>query len=206
MMPAEGAPLNDDEIQKLRRWIDEGAPWEPHWAFVKPEEPALPEVSDPAWPRNGIDHFVLARLDAAGLTPAPESACPVLLRRVSLDLIGLPPTPDAVEAACADAAPDAYERFVDSLLASPRYGERWAAMWLDLARYADSQGYEKDGPRTIWRYRDWVIRAFNADKPFDAFTIEQLAGDLLPAPTEDQYIATAFHRNTMTNTEGGTDD
>ena len=205
-MPQEGDPLSPDEIKKLRRWIKQGAPWADHWAYVKPVARDLPSVSDPPWPRNGIDAFILARLDQENLTPSPQADCSTLLRRVNLDLIGLPPAPGEVDAVCTDPAPDAYEQFVDSLLASPHYGERWAAMWLDLARYADSQGYEKDNYRSIWRYRDWVIDAFNRDLPFDQFTIEQLAGDLLPRPTEAQILATAFHRNTMTNAEGGTDD
>jgi len=205
-MPKEDTALSPDEVKTLRRWIAAGARWEDHWAYVHPTAPDLPAVSDPSWPSNGIDHFTLARLDQEGLTPSPRAECPVLVRRVSLDLIGLPPSPEQVDGVCNDPAPEAYEHFVDSLLASPRYGERWAALWLDLARYADSQGYEKDLPRTIWRYRDWVIKAFNDNMPFDRFTLEQLAGDLLPNPTEAQRIATAFHRNTMTNTEGGTDD
>ncbi len=205
-MPQEGPPLNAEEISKFRRWIAQGAPWADHWAYVSPTEPERPAVSDPAWPRNGLDYFILARLDQENLAPSPRADCPTLVRRVSLDLIGLPPTPEQVASVCDDSSSARYETFVDSLLASPRYGERWAAMWLDLARYADSKGYEKDIPRTIWRFRDWVIDAFNQDMPFDQFTIEQLAGDLLPDPTEAQLIATAFHRNTMTNTEGGTDD
>ena len=205
-MPQDDAPLTEKEIQKLRHWIVQGAPWADHWAYIPPTEPEQPTVSDPSWPANGLDHFTLARLDREGLTPSPRADCPTLVRRVSLDLIGLPPSPEQVTAVCDDPASNTYETFVDSLLTSPRYGERWAAMWLDLARYADSKGYEKDIPRTIWRYRDWVIEAFNDDMPFDRFTLEQLAGDLLPDPTEAQLIATAFNRNTMTNTEGGTDD
>lgn len=203
-MPKDGTPLASEEIQTLRTWIEQGAPWEDHWAYVAPEWPALPEISDPEWIRSPVDHFVLARLDQAGLSPQPEASCPVLVRRVSLDLTGLPPDPQDVDQVCTHGQP--YEVYVDSLLSQPAYGERWATMWLDLARYADSKGYEKDIGRTIWRYRDWVIRALNEDMPFDQFTIEQLAGDLLPNATESQLIATAFHRNTMTNTEGGTDD
>lgn len=205
-MPRDGAPLSPEEINTLRRWIDQGAEWADHWSYVKPVKPDLPAISNPSWPENEIDHFISAKLDEAGLAPSPEADCPVLLRRVSLDLIGLPPSVEEVESTCQDFSPTAYERFVDSLLASPRYGERWATMWLDLARYADSQGYEKDDYRSIWRYRDWVVKVFNQNMPFDQFTREQLAGDLLPNPTEDQLIATAFHRNTMTNAEGGTDD
>ncbi len=205
-MPAEAPPLSNQEIDLLKRWIDHGAEWETHWAYVAPEMPDLPAASDPAWPKNDIDRFVLARLDQENLRPSPEADCRVLLRRVSLDLTGLPPSPEDADAFCRDPSDAQYEAAVDRLLASPRFGERWAGYWLDLARYADSNGYEKDLPRTIWKYRDWVIEAFNADMPFDQFSIEQLAGDLLPNPDAQQRIATAFHRNTMTNTEGGTDD
>ncbi len=203
-MPQDDDPLTPEQIQTLHTWIAEGAQWEDHWAYVTPERPALPGVSDPAWPSEPLDYFILSRLDEEGLSPSPEAECPVLVRRVTLDLVGLPPKPEDVRQICVDGG--SYETYVDSLLASPTYGERWAAMWLDLARYADSKGYEKDIGRTIWRYRDWVIQAFNDDLPFDQFTIEQLAGDLLPNATESQRIATAFNRNTMTNTEGGTDD
>jgi mono/diheme cytochrome c family protein len=205
-MPPHGDALDGEEIDRLERWIRQGAPWPPHWAYLKPAPVEPPPVSDPYWPSNGIDHFILARIEAEGLTPNPLADCATLIRRVSLDLIGLPPTPEQVELFCGDDSTSAYEALVDRLLASPHFGEHWAAMWLDLARYADSKGYERDPHRTIWKYRDWVIRAFNEDLPFDEFTIQQLAGDLLPDPTVDQLIATAFHRNTMTNTEGGTDD
>ena len=205
-MPAEAPPLSKREISLLKRWIDRGAEWETHWAYVAPEKPDRPAVSDPAWPNNDIDRFVLARLDRANLHPSPEADCRVLLRRASLDLTGLPPSAEDADAFCADPSDAQYEAAVDRLLASPRFGERWAGYWLDLARYADSNGYEKDLPRSIWKYRDWVIEAFNADMPFDQFSREQLAGDLLPNPDPQQLIATAFHRNTMTNTEGGTDD
>ena len=203
-MPLDGAPLSEHEVTLLKEWIADGAPWEPHWAYVAPSKPDLPAISDTEWPQNGIDYFVLAKIDSAGLAPSPRADCAHLVRRVSLDLIGLPPTPEQADDFCRK--PQSYERVVDSLLASPRFGERWASLWLDLARYADSNGYETDNPRVIWKYRDWVIRAFNDDMPFDRFSIEQIAGDLLPDPGEDQLIATAFHRNTMTNTEGGTDD
>ena len=164
-------------------------------------------MRDRAWPRNPIDHFVLARLESRGIaSDARRPIAPRLIRRVSLDLIGLPPTPAEVDAFEDDPSPDAYERLVDRLLASPHYGERQARPWLDQARYADTNGYEKDGGRSIWPYRDWVIGAFNRDMPFDRFTIEQIAGDLLPGATLDQRIATGFHRNTMANTEGGIDD
>ena len=205
-MPPEGPPLTDEEVETLARWIEQGAKWETHWAYVKPEPKALPDVQHTGWPQNEIDFFVLARLEEEGLQPSPRAGCARLLRRVSLDLTGLPPTPEEAEAFCADPSPAAYGGAVDRLLASPRFGEHWAAMWLDLARYADTKGYERDAERTIWRYRDWLIRAFNRDLPFDRFTTEQIAGDLLPGATDAQILATAFHRNTMTNDEGGTDD
>ena len=203
-MPKDEPPLTTDEIQKLESWIKSGAPWEDHWAYVAPGRPPLPPVSDRDWPREAWDSFVLARLEADGLAPAAEADCATLVRRVTLDLVGLAPIPEDVARVCSGEVK--YTAYVDTLLASPSFGERWAAMWLDLARYADSKGYEKDIGRTIWRYRDWVIQAFNSDLPFDQFTIEQLAGDLLPDPSEAQLIATAFSRNSMTNTEGGTDD
>ena len=208
MPPAEaGKPLSDKERQLLRQWIVEGAKYQRHWAFVPPRRPQRPtRLSNPGWVRNGLDEFVLARLDRERLQPASEAARPILIRRLCLDLTGLPPTLAQVDRFVRDSAPDAYERLVDRLLASPAYGERWAQVWLDLARYADSAGYAQDPPRTIWRYRDWIIHALNAGMPFDRFTIEQLAGDMFPHPTNDQLIATAFNRNTMTNSEGGTDD
>lgn len=214
----EGERLKDEQVALIGRWIDEGAAWpaaadvqgkskaEDHWAYRKPVRPELPSVSRPDWCRNEIDRFVLARLDAEGVAPSPEADKARLIRRVSLDLTGLPPTLAEVDAFLADTSPEAYEKVVDRLLASPAYGERWARPWLDLARYADTQGYEKDNRRSIWRYRDWVIDALNRDLPFDQFTIEQLAGDLLPNATLEQRIATGLHRNTMTNTEGGTDN
>ena len=201
-----GESLTEDEVALLRQWIEQGAKYSKHWSFIPLRRPPLPKVANAQWCKNGIDYFILARLEEAGLTPAPEADRYRLIRRLSLDLTGLPPTVEAVEAFVHDQRPDAYERLVDQLLASPSYGEHWARMWLDIARYADSQGYAQDEPRTIWRYRDWVIEAFNRDLPYDQFSIEQLAGDLLPEPTLDQLLATAFHRNTMTNTEGGTDD
>ena len=206
-MPLEAEPLTQEEIDLIARWIDQGAEWEDHWAFIPPRKDiALPAIEDEAPANNGIDHFVFARLAANKLTPAPRAEKEVLLRRLYLDLIGLPPTPEQARAFLEDEQADAYERLVDTLLASPHFGERWATVWLDLARYADTKGYEKDLDRSIWKYRDWVIRAFNQDMPFDQFTVEQLAGDLLPHPTQDQRIATAFHRNTMANDEGGTDN
>jgi hypothetical protein len=201
-----GERLKADEIDSIRRWIAQGAKYDEHWAFVKPHDRPLPAVNDRAWPRNGIDFWVLARLEKEGLHPAPEADRFTLLRRVSLDLRGLPPSPGEIDTFATDTAADAYEKAVDRFLDDPAYGERWARLWLDLARYADSAGYGSDPLRTIWRYRDWVIDAFNRNLPYDRFTIEQLAGDLLPDPTLDQKMATAFHRNTMTNTEGGTDD
>ncbi len=207
MPPADsGKKLTPQEIELLTQWVREGAPFAPHWSYVKPVRPPLPAVRNAAWVRNAIDQFVLARLEREGMTPSPEADRHTLVRRVTLDLTGLPPTPEEVEAFVADPAPDAYERLVDRLLASPAYGEHWARMWLDLARYADSAGYADDPPRTIWAYRDYVINAFNHNKPFDRFTLEQIAGDLLPNPTTEQLVATAFHRNTLTNNEGGTND
>jgi hypothetical protein len=177
-----------------------------HWAFVVPSPPIVPLPRQPAWTRNPIDCFVLAELEQAGLTPAPEADRYTLARRLHLDLTGLPPTPADVDRFVTDPAPDAYERLVDRLLNDPAYGERWAGMWLDLARYADTRGYGTDKRRTIWRYRDWVIDAFNDDKPYDHFTVEQIAGDLLSRPRRDQLLATAFHRNTMNNDESNSGD
>jgi hypothetical protein len=202
--PRIGPRLSAVEIATLRAWIAAGASYSAHWSYVKPVQHAIPVVSDPRWPNNPIDHFVLARLDREGLKPTPPADRAAILRRVSLDLTGLPPTIEMADAFLSDTRPDAYERMVDRLLAMPTFGERWAAPWLDLARYADSQGYANDPDRTIWRYRDWVIDALNANLTYDRFTIEQLAGDLLPKPTSEQLIATGFHRNTLTNTEGGT--
>lgn len=207
-MPPEevGDALSSEDIELLRRWIDGGADFPRHWSFVPPERPALPENVLMEWPREDLDRFILARLERVGLDPSPEADRRTLARRLSLDLIGLPPTPEQVEALVADPSEAALERYVDELLASPHYGEHWARLWLDVARYADSAGYGSDPLRTIWRYRDWVIDSFNQNQPFDEFTLEQLAGDLLPNPTVEQRLATAFHRNTKTNTEGGTDD
>jgi hypothetical protein len=198
-------PLSADQKETIRRWISAGAEYRPHWAFVGPKLPPLPAIRNARWPRNPIDFYVLARLEREGLRPAREADRYTLIRRLSLDLIGLPPTPEEVDAFVNDPDPNAYERLVDRLLTSTRFGERWARRWLDLARYADTNGYEKDRARSIWPYRDWVIRAFNEDKPFDQFTIEQLAGDLLPNATLSQRVATGFHRNTMLNEEGGID-
>jgi len=204
--PETGNKLTPEEIELIGRWIDQGAHYEAHWAFEPPRRPALPEVHNTGWPKNEIDYFVLARLEAEGLKPSPEADRYTLIRRLYLDLIGLPPPLEAVDAFVADPNPASYERLVEELLNSPHYGERWASLWLDLARYADSKGYEADRLRSIWPWRDWVIRALNDNLPYDRFTILQLAGDLLPEAGRDELIATGFHRNTMTNDEGGTDD
>lgn len=201
-----GKRLSEKEIDLLADWIRQGAVYAKHWAYVKPVAPVLPEVKNTGWPKNPIDFPILARLEREGLAPSPEADRSVLIRRLSLDLTGLPPTLEETERFRNDSAPDAYESLVDRLLSKPAYGEHWAREWLDLARYADSSGYADDPPRTVWAYRDEVIRSFNQNKPFDRFTLEQLAGDLLPNPTDEQLIATAFHRNTMTNNEGGTSD
>jgi hypothetical protein len=203
--PATKQPLADSQRRILREWIAGGAEYQPHWSYVAPQRPALPRVKNAAWPRNAIDHFILARLEREGPMPSPEADRYALIRRASLDLIGLPPTVEAAEAFVRDPDANAYERLVDRLLASPQYGERWARRWLDVARYADTNGYEKDRPRSMWPYRDWVIAALNTDLPFDRFTIEQFAGDMLPNATLAQRIATGFHRNTMINEEGGID-
>ncbi len=215
-MPLKGQPLTENQIVLLRAWIDAGAVWpdsasnveaklEKHWAFIKPERPALPAVKNASWMRNPIDKFILARIEKEQLHPSSEAAKETLIRRLSLDLTGLPPTIQQVDQFTADRSPDAYEKLVDRLLASPHYGERWGREWLDAARYADTNGFEKDLPRSIWPYRDWVINAFNRDMPFDQFTVEQLAGDLLPNPTLEQKVATGFLRNSMLNQEGGVD-
>lgn len=205
MPPSGGAgkPLSEEQKQILRRWVSEGAEYQPHWAFVAPETPAPPAVDDASWLRNPIDAFVLAALESRGLRPAPEAPRTVLIRRLSLDLTGLPPTAQDVAAFLADDAPDAYEKVVDRLLTSPHYGERMAQQWLDFARYGDSNGYDEDFSRDMTAWRDWVINAFNDNMPFDRFTIEQLAGDLLPSPTRDQLVATGFNRNHRLNAEAG---
>ena len=198
--------LSADEVETIRAWIASGATYSAHWAFVKPVRPAVPSAGEASSTRNAIDAFVQSKLGEVGMQPSAEADRHTLVRRVSLDLRGLPPSPEEVQEFISDESPGAYERLVDRLLADPEFGERWARVWLDLARYADSKGYGSDPLRTIWLYRDWVVDAFNRNLPYDEFTIEQLAGDLLPAPAEEQLVATAFHRNTMTNTEGGTDD
>jgi len=217
-MPPDGKPLSAAEVAVLRAWIDQGAKWDKavavagigpkskHWSFQPINNPPLPSIKDSEWVRNGIDRFILARLEREQIAPLPEADRATLIRRLAFDLIGLPPTPDEVDAFINDRSPNAYESLVDRLLHSPHYGERWARHWLDAARYADSDGYEKDTGRPwAWRYRDWVIKALNDDMPYDRFTIEQLAGDLLPGATVDQKTATGFHRNTLTNKEGGVD-
>lgn len=216
VMPKKGDRLTAEQIGVLRAWIDQGAIWpesasvkivnnRDHWAFKTPVRPALPQVKNKKWVRNPIDQFVLARLEKEKLSPSPEAERATLIRRLSLDLIGLPPTIAEVDAFVADKSPDAYEKVLERLLGSPHYGERWGRHWLDVARYADSNGFEKDLPRSIWPYRDWVINAFNQDKPFNQFAIEQLAGDLLPNATTEQKVATGFLRNSMLNEEGGID-
>jgi Protein of unknown function (DUF1549)/Protein of unknown function (DUF1553)/Concanavalin A-like lectin/glucanases superfamily/Planctomycete cytochrome C len=201
--PSSEHKLTEKQIETIRRWIDEGARWDEHWAFIPPKRPEIPRVANAAWVRNPIDSFILARLEKEGLKPQPEADKTTLIRRVYLDLTGLPPTPVDVDAFLADKSAGAYEKVVDKLLASPHYGERMAMVWLDLARYADTHGYHIDSHRDMWPWRDWVIRAFNENKRFDQFTIEQLAGDLLPEATQDQKIATGFNRNHMINFEGG---
>ena len=215
-MPPKGPGLKDAERALLESWIVRGAPLpgtltgqrdpRTHWSFQPPKRTPLPEVSDTAWVRNAIDYFVLHNLEAREIVPSAVANRNTLIRRLSLDLRGIPPTPTEVDAFLTDAQPDAYARLVERMFASPAYGERWGRHWLDLARYADSNGYTRDFAREIWKYRDWVIASLNADMPFDQFTVEQFAGDLLPNATLDQRIATGFHRNTLINEEGGTDD
>jgi hypothetical protein len=215
-MPPVGEPLSPGEVGILRRWIDQGASWPDaspgpgttsrgHWAFRPPVRPPVPPVKTAGWARNPIDRFILARLEAEGLAPSPESDQATLVRRLNLDLIGLPPSIEQVDAFRADTTGDPVPPAIDRLLASPHYGERWGRHWLDAARYADSDGYEKDKSRIAWSYRDWVVRALNRDLPYDRFIIEQLAGDELPSASQDQKIATGFLRNSMINEEGGVD-
>jgi hypothetical protein len=215
-MPYQHEPLSKAEIKTLTRWVDQGAKWGEHWAYLPVQQVAVPKEDNSflglfseekeVWAKNPVDHFILQKIAEKKLTPSPEADKATLLRRVSLDLTGLLPTDTLANQFLQNNRPTAYEQLVDSLLSSPRFGERWTALWLDLARYADTKGYERDAGRTIWKYRDWLIKAFNEDKPYDQFLIEQLAGDLLPNATDEQLIATAFHRNTMTNDEGGTDN
>ncbi len=204
-MPYKHEPLSKEDINILTQWIEEGATWGEHWAFVSVQEEETPDISSP-WIKNGIDPFILEKLNEEKLNPSAQADKPTLLRRVSLDLTGLPPEEAIAKKFLANDSERAYENLVDDLLASPRYGERWAALWMDLARYADTRGYEADRSRTIWKYRDWLINAFNDDKPYNDFLIEQMAGDLMPNADDSKYIATAFHRNTMTNDEGGTEN
>ena len=199
-----GKTLSHEQIELLKRWIAEGADYQGHWAFITPVRPAVPQIQNPLWATgNPIDAFIRSRLERVGLSPAPEADKPTLIRRVSLDLTGLPPTPAEIEAFLNDPSPHAYETVVDRLLKSSRYGERMAQPWLDFARYADSNGFQVDSSRYQWPWRDWVIDAFNSNMPFDQFTIEQLAGDLLPNPTRSQIVATGFNRNHRLNGEGG---
>ena len=184
-----GKHLTPAQIEILRRWISEGAEWQGHWSFIKPERPELPEVKHAGWARNPIDQFILARIEKENLKPAPEADKATLLRRVTFDLTGLPPTPAEVDAFLRDRKPRAYERVVDRLLAAPRYGEHEARFWLDVARYGDTHGLHLDNERSMWPYRDWVVGAFNRNLPFDQFTVEQLAGDLLPNATREQKVA-----------------
>jgi mono/diheme cytochrome c family protein len=214
-MPSEGEPLTGEQVALLRRWIDAGAkaPAEQlaadakskHWSFQRPIRPPLPAVNSAAWPIGPLDAFIVARLEQEGITPSLAAERATLIRRASLDLIGLPPSLEEVDAFVADSRPDAYERLIDRLLASPHYGERWGRHWLDIARYADSNGYTRDFGRQIWKYREWVIEAINRNQPFDTFTIDQIAGDMQPDATQEQLVATGFHRNTLINEEGGTD-
>lgn len=217
-MPMDLDPLTDAQIALISGWIEQGAQipdsekisnirrTSDHWAFQRIERPMIPDVKGREWVRNGIDYFVLSRLEAEGLTPSREASKETLIRRLSLDLLGVPPTPEQVKQFVSDERPDAYGRLVERFLSSPRYGERWGRHWLDLARYADSNGFTIDGPRQVWKYRDWVVEALNSDISFAEFTIHQMAGDLLESQTLPQLIATGFHRNTLVNQEGGTDD
>ncbi|HZH63612.1 MAG TPA: DUF1549 domain-containing protein, partial [Flavisolibacter sp.] len=215
-MPYKKEPLTDKEIDILTRWIKQGAKWGEHWAYIPVNKVEVPKPQSslfgliPAkkldWVRNDIDYFIYDKLKKMELKPSAEADKATLLRRASLDLTGIPSSPGIREQFMNSNASNAYEVLVDSLLASPHFGERWTALWMDLARYADSKGYEKDDRRNIWRYRDWLIKAFNEDKRYDVFLKEQLAGDLLPNASDEQILATAFHRNTMTNDEGGTDN
>ncbi len=203
--PDSGLVLKPEQIALFGEWIRQGARYQPHWAFSPIVRPIEPQVQRGDWVRNPIDRFILARIEAATLPPSPPADPPTLVRRVYLDLLGLPPTREEADAFLNDKSADAYERLVERVLASEHYGERWGRYWLDQARYADTNGYSIDSERSIWPYRDWAIGALNRDLPFDQFTIEQLAGDLLPNPTTEQRIATGFHRNTLVNQEGGTD-
>jgi hypothetical protein len=213
-MPYKHDPLSKEDIHILTRWIKEGAAWGEHWAYVSVKRPPVPQLktffglvsTKSDWAENEVDHFIEQKWKDQGLKPSPSADKQSMLRRVSLDITGLLPSTQLANKFLTDSSDHAYPDLVDSLLASPHYGEKWTSMWLDLARYADTKGYERDDSRSIWKYRDWLIRAFNEDKPYNVFLTEQIAGDLMPNATDDQYIATAFHRNTMTNDEGGTDN
>src|SRR5215831_1910347 len=213
-MPYHHDPLSKGDVDILRKWIKEGAPWGENWSYVplKPVEVPMPSTffglikTRNDWAKNDVDYFILDKLNQQKLKPSPQADKETLLRRVSFDINGMPANDTIAQKFLSDTSAHAYENLVDSLLASPHYGEKWTAMWLDLARYADTKGYERDDSRSIWKYRDWLIHAFNDDMPYDSFLVKQIAGDLLPNPTDDDYIATAFHRNTMTNDEGGTDN
>jgi len=198
-----GRSLTPKQIELFKTWIDQGAKWDMLWSFVPPKRPTVPDVTDKDWTRNPIDNFVLARLQQEGLKPSPEADKATLLRRVYFDLTGLPPTPAEIDSFLADKSPDAYEKRVDQLLASPHYGERMTMPWLDMARYADTHGYHIDSLRDMSAWRDWVIKSFNQNMPYDEFTIDQIAGDLLPNATLDQKIASGFNRNHMITYEGG---
>jgi len=202
--PASNRKLSDKQVDLLKRWVEQGAKWGKHWSFEPPVRPQVPRaLKGGAWPRNDVDRFILARLQKEGLAPAEETSRETLIRRVTLDLTGLPPTPAEIDAFVNDPSSDAYEKVVDRLLASPRYGERMVWEWLDLARYADTNGYQNDPTRTMWPWRDWVIRAMNANMPYDQFVTWQLAGDLLPNATREQKLASGFNRNHPYNGEGG---
>jgi hypothetical protein len=215
-MPYQHEPLSEKEINTLTRWVKEGAKWGKHWAYIPVEQVEVPHPKSSffgliegkkwTWPKNNIDNFIYQKLLEQKIDTSAEADKPTLLRRVSLDLTGLPAPSSLADKYLETKNANAYEELVDSLLASPHFGEKWTSLWMDIARYADTKGYERDPGRVIWRYRDWLIHAFNDDKPYDQFLTEQLAGDLLPNATDDQLIATAFHRNTMTNDEGGTDN
>ncbi len=216
-----GGELPADQIALIKAWIEQGAPWPDgvgvaeekaektevvkHWAYIPPVRPELPAVKNQKWVANPVDRFILAKLEENGLEPAAPASKQQLMRRLYLDITGLPPSVKEIDAYLADKSPNAYAKLVDKLLASPHYGERWGRHWLDAARYADSDGFEKDKPRFVWFYRDWVVKALNSDLPYNQFIIDQIAGDLLPNPTQDQLVATGFLRNSMINEEGGID-
>src|SRR6185369_13122364 len=203
--PKSNRKLTAAQIELLKNWVDQGAAWGKHWAYETPKRPPIPVVQNKSWARNEVDRFILAKLETEKLSPSPEADRVTLIRRLSLDLLGLPPTPGEVDRFVSDTSPTAYTELVERLLASPHFGERWGRHWLDAARYADSDGYEKDKSRQVWFYRDYVIGALNRDLPYNQIVIEQLAGDLLPDATQDQIVATGFLRNSMINEEGGVD-